>query len=210
MATRSIPFNFLVTGESPEDFFKMTAYHDLPAALIREDGLKLLENDANYAQFLTSTTCPFLQSYSAHLLQNSKKHCFCGQPSVRVIQNPVPFLHEVQSPSMEIVGIPYCGKTECEMLISQNVGLAVREVDKLGGVKDTDENGVPLKTKVASCRVCGKVEGAMFCKRCKMIAYCGKECQKKDWDNHKRPCAALANRKTAVIDSQVKNWTSTK
>ena len=38
-----------------------------------------------------------------------------------------------------------------------------------------------------SCFVCKK-EGAKHCSRCRLIYYCGVECQKKDWPLHKLKC----------------------
>ena len=38
-----------------------------------------------------------------------------------------------------------------------------------------------------SCGVCGKEEGKR-CAGCGTVAYCGKECQKAQWKDHKRTC----------------------
>ena len=35
-----------------------------------------------------------------------------------------------------------------------------------------------------------KKTGGMNCSRCKMVSYCSKECQKKDWKRHKKSCNA--------------------
>lgn len=39
------------------------------------------------------------------------------------------------------------------------------------------------------CRVC-KSASTLVCSRCKVVRYCGAECQKKDWKegNHKTSC----------------------
>lgn len=37
------------------------------------------------------------------------------------------------------------------------------------------------------CKVCGK-EAPYRCTRCKLTRYCSKECQKKDWAEHKKDC----------------------
>lgn len=37
------------------------------------------------------------------------------------------------------------------------------------------------------CKTCGK-EGAMRCKGCGTVAYCGKECQSLGWKKHRREC----------------------
>lgn len=39
------------------------------------------------------------------------------------------------------------------------------------------------------CSNCGKVgKGYGRCGRCLKVAYCSKECQEKDWQNHKTKC----------------------
>ena len=39
------------------------------------------------------------------------------------------------------------------------------------------------------CRACGKKDDVKKCSKCKKVSYCGKECQKKDWKDHKRSCS---------------------
>lgn len=44
----------------------------------------------------------------------------------------------------------------------------------------------PLK-----CNTCGKTEGELFrCTRCEEAVYCGRECQKCDWRDHKHSCVS--------------------
>lgn len=39
------------------------------------------------------------------------------------------------------------------------------------------------------CYYCGNSGGKLsYCSRCRMIKYCNKECQIKDWTNHKKTC----------------------
>jgi tetratricopeptide (TPR) repeat protein len=40
----------------------------------------------------------------------------------------------------------------------------------------------------ASCNACGKTTSLMNCKRCKSVAYCSAECQRRDWKAHKPTC----------------------
>ena len=48
---------------------------------------------------------------------------------------------------------------------------------------------------------CGYSECGVFsndlkvCTRCRKVSYCGKQCQQKDWINHKAACAAQGNTK---------------
>lgn len=40
----------------------------------------------------------------------------------------------------------------------------------------------------AGCGTCGKTENLKLCSKCKSIKYCSRECQIKDWRNHKLNC----------------------
>jgi hypothetical protein len=47
-----------------------------------------------------------------------------------------------------------------------------------------------------ACKTCGKLKAELSkeekklktCGKCKRVAYCSKECQKKDWKGHKKNC----------------------
>jgi hypothetical protein len=47
-----------------------------------------------------------------------------------------------------------------------------------------------------ACKTCGKLNAELSkeekklktCSKCKRVAYCSKECQKKDWEDHKKDC----------------------
>eukprot|EP01084_Bolivina_argentea_P290358 498719_1 len=41
------------------------------------------------------------------------------------------------------------------------------------------------------CKLCGKCGASSMCGRCKSVFYCGKECQLKDWTNHKTKCKKI-------------------
>jgi hypothetical protein len=53
-----------------------------------------------------------------------------------------------------------------------------------------------------SCDTCGKMpeDGAKLlkCSRCKLRAYCGKECQAADWPTHKAPCKMVSQSKGCI------------
>lgn len=39
------------------------------------------------------------------------------------------------------------------------------------------------------CAKCGREGRLMRCARCRVVYYCSKECQRKDWEHHRRACA---------------------
>ncbi len=43
-------------------------------------------------------------------------------------------------------------------------------------------------TDVRNCDQCGKANAKSQCSRCKKAYYCGKECQKLAWKDHKKTC----------------------
>eukprot|EP00033_Pygsuia_biforma_P002520 GCRY01002791.1.p1 GENE.GCRY01002791.1~~GCRY01002791.1.p1 ORF type:complete len:120 (-),score=11.00 GCRY01002791.1:69-392(-) len=47
-----------------------------------------------------------------------------------------------------------------------------------------------VKNDLNSCEVCGKTEDLLSCARCRLVQYCSRECQKKDWKQHKPQCMA--------------------
>jgi len=59
------------------------------------------------------------------------------------------------------------------------------EIQKLMEDVGTGDQG-----ELLACKVCGKVEGAQRCSRCRAVSYCGKGCQKADWKVHKPACRA--------------------
>ena len=51
-----------------------------------------------------------------------------------------------------------------------------------------------MNVKSSNCKVCGK-KGEYKCSKCGKITYCSRECQFKDWVNHKSSCSSFNNHK---------------
>lgn len=70
----------------------------------------------------------------------------------------------------------------------------ISKVDKFknqGSKVMEEKSGAKLPKKLPECEFCGKREGfgvELFKCPCKLVAYCGKECQKKNWQAHKQVC----------------------
>jgi mitochondrial splicing suppressor protein 51 len=52
-----------------------------------------------------------------------------------------------------------------------------------------------------NCRVC-KEAAPLRCSRCKVVAYCGTECQKMDWKEHKTVCGKQEKQSETVGDAR--------
>ena len=51
----------------------------------------------------------------------------------------------------------------------------------------------PVAFSRLACVVCGPMDHTHICPRCRLIAYCGRSCQKLDWPHHKAECTAAHN-----------------
>ncbi|KAL9178898.1 hypothetical protein ACHAXT_011871 [Thalassiosira profunda] len=79
----------------------------------------------------------------------------------------------------------------------------------LDGLKLVYKNDV----KVGLCSVCRKKserKKLLQCSRCEMIQYCSKECQVKDWPNHKDACRHNATEHEKMVqiakEGKIKQW----
>ena len=66
--------------------------------------------------------------------------------------------------------------------------------------KDLKKPNYNLEKK---CFICKGIEDVSLCARCRLVYYCGAECQKKDWKNHRDLCLPLdkqPNRDVVSLD----------
>ena len=57
--------------------------------------------------------------------------------------------------------------------------------------KSDGGNSEKLQIPTGDCNVCDKL-AKNLCSACKYVFYCGRDCQKKDWNSHKEDCKAFA------------------
>ncbi|KAL4230511.1 Zinc finger MYND domain-containing protein 10 [Mactra antiquata] len=62
-----------------------------------------------------------------------------------------------------------------------------------------------METKDGSeitCRTCNKLQKVMkMCTRCKSVMYCSRECQVKDWQNHRSSCNNPVRKTTKIVEN---------
>jgi hypothetical protein len=71
-------------------------------------------------------------------------------------------------------------KAQCEAQIKEDMDSI------MGKLKEQFPDEICSETKAG--KVCGKSVAIKRCARCKTVAYCGIEHQRKDWKIHKRFC----------------------
>ena len=55
-----------------------------------------------------------------------------------------------------------------------------------------EEKKEPIASPLQRCCTCNKASAELFsCSRCKVVAYCGPECQRKGWPKHKTECKQI-------------------
>ncbi|KAJ6254008.1 ankyrin repeat-containing protein [Anaeramoeba flamelloides] len=70
-------------------------------------------------------------------------------------------------------------------------------------IKNVEKNEKAINYR--KCNVCNKTKGLSICTSCKEVYYCGKECQRKDWKNHKEKCLKEGEKKEKGKEKEKKN-----
>ena len=104
----------------------------------------------------------------------------CGNPAKDALKSPMSYLH-LAEPMVIVQVTPVCGSRQCELKTRTQLVEIQKRV-----MSEDNEHDKKIYGKM-SCGSCGK-EDAKRCAGCGTVAYCGKECQKAGWKEHRRFC----------------------
>ena len=89
-------------------------------------------------------------------------------------------------------------KCACNLRIQSNhctlVDTPVKVIAKSSGKTDRSKEKRYIPERVICCNICNLASTKMkWCKKCKIVRYCSKKCQKIDWNrnNHKQLCQKI-------------------
>ncbi len=158
-------------------------------ALITRDGIRMDDFDASIPSSKHGYDIPVGEQVAivAKLMNRGLDRLFvkfgrdychiCGKEA-NLYQNNFIFL---KSHILDAVSA-LCGHGLCEV---QAVQFRKDMLTQLATRKDD-----PPVTCLSPCVVCGKADHTRACSGCKMTAYCGRDCQKIHWPQHKAVCRA--------------------
>lgn len=79
------------------------------------------------------------------------------------------------------------------------------DIVRNGYIQFASMNGFELSDPPQTCQVCSKLFKNMFMCPCKEIVYCGRQCQRNHWKEHKAECAAAKGTRTQTDQTNNKH-----
>ena len=144
-----------------------------------------------------------VSSYEEEVLNAAPFCCVaCGRAADRLSTAHL----QAADPAIFNIPFPYCGSSKCERHCmarsrakAQNLGQGSRR----GGTCSKCNPGAGpcqkhkdlshlAQVNLTACVICGDTFNLQKCGRCKIVPYCGTDCQKRHWVAHKKVCKATA------------------
>lgn len=171
---------------TPDGLGTLTFDDEVPSVLCSSS---MSAEDPTLRELYAATCQRLIQIHYKEIEAASTTKCIeCTGPRHTILQTPMSWLHLPQ-PFIYCFTVPVCKKGKCEFeartslnkMLSNSMG-----IQDLGGQR----RGVTNAGKeVLPCGNCGKVDQTRRCGKCKLVAYCDKDCQAAHWKVHKRICA---------------------
>ncbi|PVH75826.1 hypothetical protein DL98DRAFT_574827 [Cadophora sp. DSE1049] len=188
MAEQTVPIKYMVKCGDPRDPNGLTGYFtfDALAPMVLCQDLPSTEPDAEYCDVLGMFICKLSRSHEPEILTSRPWRCIiCKKPATGLMSGAVPFLTPAvgRQPTVVDLMAPICFVG----------GLCDGEANRI--VRACLRTWVPetadVKDDLTFCHICGKSSGLKLCNGCNNCRYCSKECQAKDWANHKKDCKRI-------------------
>ncbi|GLE04566.1 hypothetical protein PINS_up013521 [Pythium insidiosum] len=166
----------------PEETEDELSENEVRSILIGKDGNLSREFEAVLTKlFISFLESPTDKSLTLDKLKEFSKICNDGKPfSDKEIQEIQTYFQCDENKGLTLKGFKdmYHTQSSAEPMETW------RDMKKLGYADELLER----REAALRCRVC-KSASNLVCSRCKVVRYCGAECQKKDWkDAHKKTC----------------------
>jgi hypothetical protein len=178
MATRQIPIIFIPV--SNKRVSEWTHMYTVPASLVattQEHG------SPAYQKLFTDTVMTMIPKFQSECSAKAGAWCNnCGERAGPATVTPCSYL-DTPEPCIRVLVNPTCGQSTCTNAITTTM-------QKVMGDLDEEEMNRDL-----ICETCGKREEIKRCAKCKLVAYCSRDCQKSNWTKHKKICPQLAAQK---------------
>jgi hypothetical protein len=186
METRPVDVQFHLVGltSATQEFRFRT---QCPKKLIESTRTQRLSQE--YVALHTDYIRKVLDEYHQTIKSKSDGLCVqCARPQHDVIHVPMSNLHQTP-PIILSFSFPVCDNPECAKRAQDTVTSSINEKG-LGVYAGT--------VKVWSCENCEKslVGTPKKCGRCLEVAYCDKDCQTKNWKEHKKVCKGKSRSQT--------------
>jgi hypothetical protein len=170
----------LVGFNCENTFHTLSFTHHFPRGLVPVDS-RVITGDCEYAVLLKRVVLPILNEHEVACRAASSSLCgACGSATTQILQTPIFIIQNIDGPFLSVWVHSLCDKADCEAQIKE-------DMDSIMG-KLREQLSDEMCSETKAYKVGGKSVAIRRCARCKTVAYCGNEHQRKDWKIHKRFC----------------------
>ena len=168
MATKEVLFRITIFDDSCK-VVHLKYTHPLPAEYC------VPMPSAELERTIASVTHAIVQEHHLAILEGSAEKCVqCFSERKTTTEGIIPMLAELE-PMVQTFSFPVCSEERC----------MARTKDIMVGLI----GGQIQEMRRLACGACNHANAPLRCTACKKVRYCGKECQKAHWNEHKSVCS---------------------